>query len=69
MEDYELYNEDCLVTMSSMKSESIDIAVTSPPHWNQCSYSYWSKYDDYLRFVSDRVSQVSRILKPGRHLS
>lgn len=67
MEKESLYNEDCLATMTNMDSESIDIVVTSPPYWNQRSYSYWPRYDDYLQFASDRIAQISRILKPGRH--
>ena len=33
-----LYNEDCLVTMSKMEDNSVDLIVTSPPY----NKGYWS---------------------------
>ena len=37
MELNKIYNEDCLITLSNMEDESVDLVVTSPPynknHW------------------------------------
>jgi len=33
-----IYNEDCLVTLSKMEDNSIDLIVTSPPY----NKGYWS---------------------------
>ena len=34
-----IYNEDCLITMSKIPDNSIDLIVTSPPY----NKGYWSK--------------------------
>lgn len=52
METNKIYNEDCLVTMSRMPSDSVDLVVTSPPYnkgWyatkNKKPSSVWSSLD------------------------
>lgn len=37
-ENYTLYNDDCLNVISSIKEESIDLVVTSPPYDNLRTY-------------------------------
>lgn len=51
--------EDCLVTMASMRDESVDLVVTSPPYDNLRTYNGYS-------FDFESVAQeLSRVLKPG----
>ena len=58
---------DCLDVMADMSDGCVDIVVTSPPYWNQRSYSYWPTYQDYMDDVSTWVFEIARVLKPGRH--
>jgi len=54
-----IYNEDCLVTMSNMSDDYIDLVVTSPP------YDKLRKYNGFS-FDFDSISkQLYRIMKPG----
>ena len=61
IETNKIYNEDCLLTLSKMKDESVDLIVTSPPynknHWIKNKSSSkdsfirkieYSSYDDNL---------------------
>jgi len=45
----------------------VDIVITSPPYWNQKSYSFWPKYSQYLESVGFWLLQIYRVLSPGRH--
>ena len=58
---------DCLDVMRQMPDGCVDLVVTSPPYWNQRSYSFWPTYGDYMEDVSLWVGEVAQILKPGRH--
>jgi len=54
-----IYNEDCLVTLSKMEDNSIDLIVTSPPynkgHWlrNKSKTNGWIRTIDYESFNDD----------------
>lgn len=71
-----LFNEDCLVCMKTMPSESIDMIYLDPPFYSQkkqkLSDSSGSKYEfsdvwntkkSYLNFMSERIVQMKRLLK------
>lgn len=65
-----LYNEDCLVGMSKMESESIHCIITSPPYnvgLNYNSYDDNKEYQLYLDFMEKVFIQSFRVLsKDGR---
>jgi site-specific DNA-methyltransferase (adenine-specific) len=42
MEKNKIYNEDCLITMSKMQNEFIDLTITSPPYDNLRNYNGYS---------------------------
>lgn len=55
----EIYNENCVETMSRMESESVDMVLTSPPYDNLRTYNGYS-------FDFETVAaQLTRIIKPG----
>lgn len=51
--------ENCLDTMASMESESIDLVVTSPPYDNLRTYNGYS-FD-----FESIAKELARVLKPG----
>ena len=53
--------------MAELPDNSVSLVITSPPYWNQKEYSHWALYSDYLQDVYSWVSEIGRILKPGRH--
>lgn len=67
MSEVTLHNDDCVNVFSTMDDESVDLIVTSPPYWNQKSYSYWETYADYMSDVQKWVRQCHRVLKRGRY--
>jgi site-specific DNA-methyltransferase (adenine-specific) len=58
---------DCIEGMRSLKSDSVDIVVTSPPYNLGIAYG---SYDDnksngeYLSWCGEWASQIKRVLKP-----
>jgi len=62
-----IYWGDCKEVLKTLDSNSVDIIITSPPYWNQKEYSFWLKYQDYLDDVKIWLSELHRILSPGRH--
>lgn len=74
-----IYNEDCLVTMSKLDAESVDVVITSPPYNNSrtCHSDYcmntancrYSEYDDnktneeYCDWMVDIFNGYDCILK------
>ena len=57
---------DCLETMKAMKSESIQLMVTSPPYYNARDYSQWETLDDYLADMSAIIKESYRVLDNHR---
>lgn len=45
-----------------MKSESIDLMVTSPPYYNAREYSQWEDLNDYLDNMQDIIQESYRVL-------
>jgi site-specific DNA-methyltransferase (adenine-specific) len=55
----QVLQENCLVTMSRMQSDYVDLVVTSPPYDNLKDYNGYS-------FEFDKVcAELFRVLKPG----
>ena len=74
IETNKIYNEDCLLTLSKMKDESVDLIVTSPPynknHWiknkSKSKDSFirkieYSSYDDNIKYY--KTYDKSKYLK------
>ena len=54
-----IYNEDCLVTMSSMPDNFVDLIVTSPPYDNLRDYNGFS-FD-----FEETAKELFRVIKIG----
>ncbi|MDR0927926.1 MAG: site-specific DNA-methyltransferase [Ignavibacteria bacterium] len=65
MEFCEIYNEDCLQTMSKMPDNYVDLVITSPPYADQRKSTYGgispNKYVEWFLPIS---KELLRILKP-----
>lgn len=59
-----LFNDDCLNVLKTMKDNSIDSCVTDPPY----GLSFMGKSWDYDVPKTEIWKEVYRVLKPGAHL-
>jgi len=57
---------DCLSALKKMKSESIQLMVTSPPYYNAREYSQWKDINDYLEDMRDIIKETYRVLDNHR---
>lgn len=72
----EFHNEDCLVTMSKMDDQFIDLVLTSPPYnmtkrkggyadkikrYDQ--YNDWKTEDEYINWTINIFKNINRVLK------
>lgn len=64
MEIDKIYNCDCVEGMKQIKSESIDLVVTSPPYDNLRTYGGIGDGWNFDKF-KDVAQQISRVLKRG----
>ena len=72
-EDYALYNSDCMYVMPTLKDESVDLCVYSPPFaglYNYSSsendFSNCENKEQFLEQYEFLVKELSRVTKPGR---
>lgn len=70
MEINTLYNEDCLLTMSRMESESIDLTLTSPPYDDLRTYNKHisgnkTEFNGYSFPFEQIAKELFRITKKG----
>jgi site-specific DNA-methyltransferase (adenine-specific) len=66
MPTFDLHHQDCLKGMADLKSESVDLVVTSPPYNLGIKYSRYSDKQDrssYLRWCREWVAEVRRLLR------
>jgi hypothetical protein len=70
---YALYNGDCVEVMKSLKKESVDLSVYSPPFCGLYNYSSSERdlsncksYMDFFVHYKYVVDELFRITKPGR---
>lgn len=65
MEINKIYNEDCLVTMSKMPNDFIDLTITSPPYnlgaKHHTRNKVFSAYDEYIDNVPENEYQQNQI--------
>lgn len=52
--------------MRKIKSDSVHLAVTSPPYFNAKSYSSWRSLDSYLEDMRATFGECFRVLMEGR---
>ena len=72
-DEYAIYNSDCMEILPTLKDESIDLSVYSPPFANLYTYSSserdMSNCDstkDFLIQYEYLVKEMARVTKPGR---
>jgi DNA modification methylase len=75
-ENYAIYNADCVQVCSSLKDDSIDFSIFSPPFADLYCYSdspmdmgNCSNYGDFFDHFGFLVKELSRIIKPGRNVA
>jgi DNA modification methylase len=72
-ENYSLYNGDCMEVLPTLKNESIDLAIYSPPFANLYTYSSserdmsnCSNIPEFLENFEFLVKEMARVTKKGR---
>lgn len=66
MTRFDLHQQDCIVGMSRLANESIDLVVTSPPYNLGIRYGKYSDRQDrqsYLSWCGEWAAQIGRLLK------
>ena len=64
----ELINDNCLNYLSTMKNNSLDLLVTSPPYYNAREYSQWNSVQDYMEDMKSIFIEIYRILKNHHYI-
>jgi DNA modification methylase len=72
-EKYSIYNGDCVEVMKQLPDNAIDFSIYSPPFASMYTYSSDERdlgncknYEEFLEHYKFVVSEIFRILKPGR---
>lgn len=72
-ENYSIYNSDCMLVLPTIKSESVDLSIYSPPFaglYNYSSspadFSNCETKEQFLEQYEYLVSEIARVTKPGR---
>ena len=60
-----IYQDDVLDSLRKIKSESVQLIVTSPPYNIGKEYETKTKYSDYFEWQAEVISECFRVLKPG----
>lgn len=72
-DDFAIYNSDCMYVLPTLESESIDLAIYSPPFAGL--YNYSSSENDFSNCESKEqfleqyeflIKEMARVTKPGR---
>jgi len=70
---YAIYNGDCVEVMGSMRNESIDLSIYSPPFGGLYTYSSNERdlsnclnRDEFFKHYEFVVREIHRLTKPGR---
>lgn len=61
-----LIHKDCLKAIPTLKDDSVDLIVTSPPYFNARNYAFYPTYQDYLQFLTEVFTLVYSKVKAGR---
>lgn len=72
-DDYAIYNSDCMYVLPTLKTESIDLSVYSPPFAGLYNYSSsendFSNCETHEQFLTQYeflIKEIARVTKPGR---
>jgi DNA modification methylase len=72
-ENYAIYNGDCMDVLPTLKNNSVDLSVYSPPFAGLYNYSSSEKdfsncesKEQFLEQYEFLVKEISRVTKPGR---
>jgi len=72
-DQYSIYNADCVEVVSSLKSDSVDFSVYSPPFASLYTYSNSDRDmgnvkddDEFFEHFAFLSKELFRVLKPGR---
>lgn len=72
-ENYAIYNGDCMEVIPTLKNDSVDLVIYSPPFANLYTYSSSerdmsnvSNIDEFLKHFEFLVKELSRVTKAGR---
>ena len=72
-EDYAIYHSDCMYVLPSLKDESVDLSIYSPPFAGLFNYSSsdndFSNCETKEQFMEQYeflIEQMARLTKPGR---
>ena len=72
-ENYSIYNSDCMEVITTLKDNSIDLSVYSPPFAGLYNYSSserdFSNCESKQQFLEQYeflIKEMARITKPGR---
>jgi DNA modification methylase len=57
-----LYNEDCLITMSKMENQTVDLVILDPPY--NVNAADWDRIENYFEWMKSVIQESFRILKP-----
>ena len=70
---YAIYNSDCMDVLPTIKNESIDLAIYSPPFANLYTYSSSERdfsncngVDDFILQYEYLIKEMARVTKKGR---
>ena len=67
----QIIKEDCITGMNSLKDQSVDVIVTSPPYnlgINYSTYKDTKSRENYLLWIKDVFLAAKRVLKDEGHL-
>jgi len=65
---YTLYHGDCEKALKRVPSNSVHLVVSSPPYFVMRGEMIWGSYEEYLRKMERIMTEVYRVLKPGRYV-
>lgn len=60
-----IYQDDVLESLRKIKTESVQLVVTSPPYNIGKEYESKTKYSDYFEWQAEVISECVRVVKPG----
>ncbi|WP_394223617.1 DNA-methyltransferase [Priestia aryabhattai] len=63
--EFKVFCGDAFSVLSTIESNSIDGAITSPPYYNAKEYAHWDNIYTYLYDMYNISKQVYRVLKDG----
>jgi len=66
--NYSIYKGDCLDVLPLLKSESVNLVVTSPPYNALQEYEDDLSEEEYEEFITNVFTRISRVLKPDARI-